>query len=164
MLKSYLFDLVLVKKRKKKIRCTLLKNRFRFLKNLILLWVVFHKIIAETSAFDLFQLKKHPTRSILKKTRYVLWKMSFFCGWYSIKLCLKSHRYPFFRLKITKKTRCTLHKYRYVLKKMLFYCGLFSLNFWLKSHLLTFFWSKYTHNITMYLSKIPLRFVKIVVL
>ena len=92
---------------------------------------------------------------ILKKNHYFLWKLSFFCGWISLKFCLKSHLCHFFGQR-TKKTRCTFQKKALRFRKLSFFCGWFPLNSGWNLTFRPFLWSK---NMT-YLTKKPLRFVK----
>ena len=53
----------------------------------------------------------------------------FFCWWSDLKVDLKTHFFPFFWSKTTKKRRCTLDKNRYVLCRIVFFSGCFFLNF-----------------------------------
>ena len=74
------------------------------MKIVVFLRAVSSEILSEISPFALFfvkkQLKKHDVP--LQKNRYVLWKMSFFCGRFFLKFCVKSHLLPFFLSKNNK--------------------------------------------------------------
>ena len=80
------------------------KKPLRFVKIVVFLRAVSSEILSEISPFALFfvkkQLKKHDVP--LQKNRYVLWKMSFFCGRFFLKFCVKSHLLPFFLSKNNK--------------------------------------------------------------